>query len=270
MMDKNIIREEQEEVLENTASSIPENLKSYLQKDEETLGKIEEVLSDLDRKIETLNQEKIDSEKSFDDRLAEFQEMIAKEKEAAFNEFARREQDIDAEKARIENIKLEEQGNQVNYIDSLKEISDKFGSKISSIEDAIKACEDNETLNTALEEEKKKLDNALENEYNSRKEVLNKVLTEIGFSVEEKVLPKVQEDYFDNNFDPNMEINLDFRTPEEKENDILMNDIPNNIDIYDENEIVSHEPRPDIINEIYESEDIMENHVFPYLRSVRD
>ena len=67
-----------------------------------------------------------------------------------------------------------------------------------------------------------------------------------------------------------MEINLDFRTPEEKENDILMNDIPNNIDIYDENEIVSHEPRPDIINEIYESEDIMENHVFPYLRSVRD
>lgn len=270
MMDKNIIKEEQEEVLENTASVIPEEIKGYLEKDEEALGKIEEVLSDLDKRLEDLNQEKINSEKSFDDRLAEFQEMIAKEKEAAFDEFARREQDIDAEKARIENIKLEEQGNQVNYIDSLKEISDKFGSKISSIEDAIKTCEDNETLNTALEEEKKKLEKALETEYNSRKEVLNKVLKDIGFSVEEKVLPEFQDNSFESNIDSNMEINLDYRTPEEKVNDILINDIPNNIDIYDENEIVSHEPRPEVINEIYESEDIMENHVFPYLRSVRD
>ena len=207
-MEEKIINEETEEVLENTASSIPEELQKYLEKDESTFEEIEKVLTTLDEKKESLEAEKEASEKSFDDRLAEFQEMLAKEKEDAFNEFAKREQDLDAEKARIEEIKLDEQGKQVNYIDQLKEISDKFNSKISSIEEAIKACEDNDTLTKALEEEKEKLERALDEEYISRKEELNTVLVNIGLEEEPTV-----------DIDPDTEINLDFRTPEEIERD---------------------------------------------------
>ena len=61
MMEEKRINEEAEEILENNASSIPEELEKYLEKDETTLSKIEEVLSDLDNRMEKLNQEKIDS-----------------------------------------------------------------------------------------------------------------------------------------------------------------------------------------------------------------
>ena len=139
-MEEKIINEEQEEVLENT---IPEELKKYLEADENALGEIENVLNILDERMTSLNNEKVESEKSFEDRLEEFKQSLAKEKEDTFNEFAKREQDIDAEKAKIESIKLEEQAKQVNYIDSLKEISSKYSSKINSIEEAIKACVEN-------------------------------------------------------------------------------------------------------------------------------
>ena len=275
-MEEKIINEETEEVLENTASSIPEELQKYLEKDDSTFEEIEKVLSILDDKKESLNAEKEASEKSFDDRLAEFQEMLAKEKEDAFNEFAKREQDLDAEKARIEEIKLDEQGKQVNYIDQLKEISDKFNSKISSIEEAIKTCEDNDTLTKALEEEKEKLERALDEEYISRKEELNSVLVDIGLE-EEKEEQTVD-------IDPDTEINLDFRTPEEIERDMLLDEekkntpviepevsyeTNNNFNLMDDNEVVEHESRKDVIAEIYQSKDVMEGHVFPYLKGLR-
>ncbi len=278
MMEEKIINEETEEVLENTASSIPEELQKYLEKDESTLGEIENVLSAIDEKKDTLSAEKEESEKNFEDRLNEFKEMLAKEKEEAFDEFAKREQDLDAEKARIEEIKLEQQGKQVNYIDLLKEISDKYSSKINSIEEAIKACEDNDTLTKALEEEKEKLEKALDDEYNSRKQELDEVLVDIGLE-EEKKEPSI---------DPNTEINLDFRTPEEIERDNKLEDerkntpviepeiVPEEVsvlntdfNIMDENEVVEHEPRKDVIADIYQSKDVMEGHVFPYLNSIK-
>ena len=243
-MEEKIINEEQEEVLENT---IPEELKKYLEADENALGEIENVLNILDERMTSLNNEKEKKKKSFEDRLEEFKQSLAKEKEDTFNEFAKREQDIDAEKAKIESIKLEEQAKQVNYIDSLKEISSKYSSKINSIEEAIKACEDNDTLNKALEEEKNKLLESLSNEYNERKEALNKVLTEIGIKEEPKVEEKVNEPVI--------------------EQQPIIN---NNVVIEDENEVISHEPREDVINEIYGSEDVMEGHVFPYLKSVME
>ena len=278
-MEEKILNEETEEVLENTASSIPEELQKYLEKDESTLGEIENVLTVIDEKKETLNTEKEESEKSFEDRLNEFKEMLAKEKEDAFNEFAKREQELDAEKARIEEIKLEQQGKQVNYIDLLKEISDKYGSKINSIEEAIKACEDNDTLTRALEEEKEKLINALENEYSNRKVELDQVLEDIGIK-EEKDEPSI---------DPNTEINLDFRTPEEIERENRLEEERRNtpviepeftptedvnvvnadLNLMDDNEVIDHESRKDVIAEIYQSKDVMEGHVFPYLSSIR-
>ena len=274
-MEEKIINEETEEVLENTASSIPEELQKYLEKDESTLEKIENVLSTLDEKKETLNGEKEASEKDFEDRLNEFKEMLAKEKEDAFNEFAKREQDLDAEKARIEEIKLEQQGKQVNYIDLLKEISDKYSSKINSIEEAIKACEDNDTLSKALEEEKVKLEKALDEEYETRKQELDNVLVSIGLEEEKEEDTEIElEPIKESNIDPDMEINLDFRTPEEIELDNKPAEpevtlINNDFNFMDDNEVMEHESRKDVIAEIYQSKDVMEGHVFPYLKGLR-
>lgn len=248
-MDKKIIIEEKEEVLES--NNVPEELKKYLEEDNNTFKKIEEELTNLDNRIENLNTEKEESEKSFNERLAKFEEELRKEKEEAFEEFDKRQKRIEEEKEKLESIKLEEQGNQVNYIDSLKETFDSFTSKISSIEEAIKACEDNETLNKALEEEKSKLENALNEEYNNRKNKLDEVLKGIG--LKEEIETKI--DY--NNFD------LDsLLKPEIKEEPVL--------ETVNNNEVIEHESVKDVINEIYESEDIMENHVFPYLKAVRE
>ena len=41
------------------------------------------------------------------------------------------------------------------------------------------------------------------------------------------------------------------------------------LDIHDDNEVISHEPREDVINEIYQSEEVMEGQVFPYLKTLR-
>ena len=61
----------------------------------------------------------------------------------------------------------------------------------------------------------------------------------------------------------NQEINLDFRTP------VVGQDLSSNdYDLFDENEVVEHENREDVISEIYQSKDVMEEHVFPYLRSL--
>ncbi len=273
----------EEEVLEST---VPEELKVYLEKDNEVIDKLGNVISGLDSDLELLSNQKEQTEKDFEDRLNEFKEQLTKEKEEAFEEFSKKEQDILDRKEQIESIKLEEQGKQVNYIDSLKDISAKCNSKISSIEDAIRACEGNETLTKALEEEKEKMNELLEQEYNKRKESLNSVLKEIGEKVEEETpkevseetqsfeLPKFDEEYndeielnkptFENNIEPEIN-NFDYNTSIEPEV------TPNNIDLFNEeydNEVVSHETRKDVISVIYESEDVMEGHVFPYLKSL--
>lgn len=261
------IYDETEEILENNAGNIPEDLKRFLDADEKTLSEIENVLSTIDDKKNALETEKEDTENEFERRLKEFTENLEKEKADAFDILAKKEQDLDAEKARIEDIKLKEQGNQVNFIDSLKEVSDTYDSKINSISEAIKACEDNDTLTKALEEEKDKKEKLLKEKYDDRKNSLDKVLEEIGVK---NTKPSI---------DPDTEINLDFRTPEEIEKESLNSKLyeeplPNllntKIDEYEENEIVDREKREDIINEIYQSEEIMEGQVFPYLRSVSE
>lgn len=278
-MEENINVEE--EVLESNV--LPEELKKYLDKDTEVIEKLDGVIVSLDSDIELLNNQKDATEKEFEDRLNEFKEKLAKEKEDAFDEFSRKEQDILDKKAKIENLKLEQQGKQVNFIDALKDISSKCNSKISSIEDAIKACEDNSTLNKALEEEKNKMEELLNDEYGKRKEELNNVLVEIGEQREEEPsevdeytqsfeLPNYEEDYEEEtNYDDNYEDN--YVVPEEEVNNYVPEDIPteDNFNIINEeydNEVVSHETRKDVIDVIYESEDVMEGHVFPYLKSL--
>ena len=320
MMKKNY--EYEEEVLEN---SVPEELKEYLDADETALGQIEGVLIDLDERMENLNAEREETKRTFEERLAEFKAMIEKERQEAFDEFDRMAGEIDAEKSRIEDIKLEQQSKQVNFIDSLKEISDTYNSKIGTIEEAIEACEGNTSLTKALEEEKENLEDALIDEYNSRVDELNDALVEVGFEIEPEIDPNqeinldfrtdeeirrdIERELREKNkakIDPNQEINLDFRTPEEKERDLLTKkevrridpnqeinldfrtaeeierDLlknletekehsANNLDLldgYDDNEVVEYESREDVINEIYQSKDVMEGHVFPYLNSI--
>jgi len=267
MMEEKII-DETEEILENNVGNVPEELKKYLDSDEKTLSEIENVLSNLEEKKNSLNNEKDETEKEFERRLKEFTENLENEKADALDVLSKKEQDLDAEKARVEDIKLKEQGNQVNYVDSLVEISNRFNSKISSIEDAIKACEDNETLSKALEEEKEKLENTLKKEYENRKADLDKVLEDIGIK-QAKAEPVVEEI----KKEPMPDIDIDFNVPDytedNKETHHLVNpDYLNNL--IDENEVVEHEPREDVINEIYQSKDVMEGHVFPYLKSIME
>ena len=73
-MEEKIITEETE-VLE---SAIPEELKKYLEADESSIEKINGVLVELDNKMNSLNNEKIESEKDFDQRLETFKENLAK------------------------------------------------------------------------------------------------------------------------------------------------------------------------------------------------
>ena len=263
-MEEKII-EETEEVLENNAGNVPEELKKYLEADEKTLNEIENVLTDLSERKTFLENQKEDTEKEFERRLKEFTENLEKEKEEVFNNISNKEKEIEDEKSRVESIKLKEQGNQVNFVDSLVEISNKFNSKISSIEDAIKACEDNDTLNKALEEEKNKLEDSLEKEYASRKEDLAKVLEDVGIKKEEPK-PVVEKK------EPMPDIDIDFNVPDYTEEPVVEHVVDpgylNNME--DENEVVEHEPREDVINEIYQSKDVMEGHVFPYLKSIME
>ena len=260
------------EVLESTPNIIPEELKVYLEKDEEVLNKLDGVISGLEEDIVNLNNEKEESEKDFEARLEEFKEQLSREKEEAFNNFAKREQDILEHKSDIEKLKLDQQGKQVNYIESLNKISSEYKSKISSIEEAIKACEDNDTLTKALEEETQKMNNSLEDAYDARKGELSDVLKTIG--EEEPVVeetPSYEEPTYEEENDiPSIELDVpDVSIPEVTPS--FDTPIDNSLNIYEEEydtEVVSHEPRKDVINVIYESEDVMEGHVFPFLRSL--
>lgn len=274
----------EEEVLES--NTLPDELKVYLEKDNEVIDKLDSVIVGLDSDLALLNNQKEQTEQDFEDRLNEFKEKLTKEKEEAFEEFSKKEQDIIDRKEKIESIKLEEQGKQVNYIDSLKDISSKCNSKISSIEDAIRACEDNESLSRALEEEKNKMEELLIQECNKRKDDLNSVLVEIG-EQEEETPEEVSEEtqsYELPSFETEPEVEPEVEAEPEQEFEYeepsidLNNEVEetnvtpiNNFDLFDEeydNEVVSHETRKDVISVIYESEDVMEGHVFPYLKSL--
>ena len=338
MMEENYVNEELEEILEN---SVPEELDQYLEADELALGQIDGVLNELESRINSLNEQREASEKSFEDRLEEFKAMIEKEKQDTFDDFERQEKEINEEKSRIEEIKLDQQSKQVNYVDALKGISESYNSKINSIQEAIDACEDNTILTQALQEEQEKLLSALEGEYENRKHELDSALEEVGFEKEPEIDPnqeinldfrtpeeierdkkkqeellnreinldfrtpeeierdkKKQEELLNREINLdfrtpeeierdkkkqeellNREINLDFRTPEEIERDLLKElesrkvTVDNNFNLLNEendNEVVEFESREDVINEIYQSKDVMEGHVFPYLKSIME
>ena len=269
-MEENINVEE--EVLE---SNVPEELKKYLDKDNEVIEKLDGVIVSLDSDIALLNNQKDDAEKDFEERLNEFKEKITKEKEEAFEEFSKKEQEILDKKEKIENIKLEQQGKQVNYIDALKDISSKCNSKITSIEEAIKACEDNETLSKALEEEKDKMEELLIEESRKRSIELDDVLEDIGEKKEEEIPAEVSEETQSYELPRLDDIDLDETNDEPVTYDEPIGNINipsvENFSIPEESydtEVVDHENKKDVISVIYESEDVMEGHVFPFLKSL--
>ena len=49
----------------------------------------------------------------------------------------------------------------------------------------------------------------------------------------------------------------------------IENVVSSNFNLMDDNEVVEHESRKDVIAEIYQSKDVMEGHVFPYLKGLR-
>lgn len=272
-MEEKIINEETEEI-ENVDINIPEELEKYLKEDTSAFEKFDSTIADLEDSIKSLNEERERTKADFEKRLNEFKEQLDKEKEEIMSDYAEKEEDLVEEKTRVESIKVEEQGNQVNYIDSLKAILDKYNKKMDSITSAIQTCKDNDTLTQALEEEKDKLEKDLDAEYDERKKELEDVLESIGIEPE-PVTPTYT-------IDPDTEINLDFRTPEEIEREMLLDkesketsrdfdiDLTNsNFNLMDDNEVIEHESRKDVISEIYQSKEIMEEHVFKYLKGLR-
>jgi len=232
-----------------TESVIPEDLKKYLEKDNEISIKIEEKISDLNAQIAELNSEKVESEKSFEERLASFKKELEEEKKKVFEDFKNRENAIIDEKTKISGIKTNESKNQTSYIKSLKNISAEYDSKIDSVNEAIKACGENESLKMALDEEKNKKIAKLEELFDDRKKSLDDVLIMIGEKKETIDIPLAEEEKVE--------------TPLYVEPAI--EPVINEVKEYD-NEIVSHISREDVVNDLFGSEEIMENHVFPYLR----
>ena len=131
-------------------------------------------------------------------------------------------------------------------ISSLININESYASKINSIQGAIDIAPDNDSLKKALEEEQEKLKEDLSKELESRKTEINNALSSIG---EKEVVeePKVTE--------------IPIEEPEVTSVDQI-------IESHDDNEVVSHESREDVINVILGSEEVMEGHVFPYLNGL--
>ena len=242
------------EIEEITENVIPEELKEYLKADNDVSNKIDERLSYLDEQMVSLNNEKIESEKSFEERLNNFKEELNKEKELALENFAKREKDIIEEKDNIIGIKSTESANQTSYINSLVNISNEYDSKILSVKEAIKTCGESESLQKALEEEENKKVNKLNAAYDERKKALDEILISINEKTEE-----VKEEI--------PEVNASFDTNIELDNSVPMDKPLEYVKEY-EGEIVSHESREDVVNDIFGSEEIMEGHVFPFLKSI--
>lgn len=232
------------EVLETNEIIVPSELTEYLKDDEKALETLNDKISSIVTKEEDLKKEIEDKQKEFEKRLEEFKKSLEKEKEEQAKIFSDRADDLSKEKDRINSIKSEQESKKQSYISSLININDSYESKINSIKGAIDIAPDNDSLKKALEEEQEKLNNDLSKELEKRKTEINKVLESVGETVEE---PKVTE--------------IPVEEPE-------VTPIDQIIESHDDNEVVSHESREDVINVILGSEEVMEGHVFPYLNGL--
>ena len=232
------------EVLETNEIIVPSELTEYLKDDEKALETLNDKISSIVTKEEDLKKEIEDKQKEFEKRLEEFKKSLEKEKEDQAKIFSDRADDLSKEKDRINSIKSEQESKKQSYISSLININDSYESKINSIKGAIDIAPDNDSLKKALEEEQEKLNNDLSKELEKRKTEINKVLESVGETVEE---PKVTE--------------IPVEEPE-------VTPIDQIIESHDDNEVVSHESREDVINVILGSEEVMEGHVFPYLNGL--
>ena len=237
------------EVLETNEVIVPNELLDYLKEDEKALdifnSKIEEIIS----KENELEKEKEEKEKEFEDRLEEFKKNLEKEKEDQAKIFGDRAKELADEKEKIESVKSEQENKKQDYISSLININDSYNSKINSIKSAIDVAPDNDMLKKAVEEEQEKLSNDLSKELETRKTEIDKALELVGEKKEEPVVeePKVTE------------------IPVEEPTIVPLEPI---VETHDNNEVVSHESREDVINVIYGSSEVMEGHVFPYLNGL--
>lgn len=234
------------EVLETNEIIVPSELLEYLKDDEKALETLNSKIEGIVSKEEDLKKEIADKEKEFEDRLEEFKKTLEKEKEEQAKIFSDRELALSNEKENIESIKSEQESKKQSYISSLININESYASKINSIQGAIDIAPDNDSLKKALEEEQEKLKEDLSKELESRKTEINNALSSIG---EKEVVeePKVTE--------------IPIEEPEVTSVDQI-------IESHDDNEVVSHESREDVINVILGSEEVMEGHVFPYLNGL--
>lgn len=232
------------EVLETNEIIVPSELTEFLEKDEKALEVLNNKISDIISKEKDLAKEIQDKQKEFEDRLEEFKKSLEKEKEEQAKIFSEKESDLSKEKERIESIKSEQESKKQSYISSLVKINDSYASKIESIKGAIDVAPDNDSLKKALDEEQAKLRDDLSKEYEERKTEIDKVLESVGEKKEEPVVTEIP-------------IEEPVVTPVDKI-----------IETHDDNEVVSHESREDVINVIYGSEEVMEGQVFPYLNGL--
>lgn len=252
------------EVLETNEIIIPKELNEYLESDNESTLKFNEKINEMVNKLSDLSKEKDDKEKEFVKRLEDFKKQLEEEIKESDKAFSDREKELTDEKTRIESIKSDQESKKEKYVEVLKSINDKYNSKISSIKSAIEIASDNESLKKALEEEETKLKEDLGKEAENRKSELNSALGLIGIEKEE---PKVEE--------VKSEVKEEDSFNEEEYNkfmDILNSEISRiesaKEEIKEDTEVIMHEPREDVINEIYLSEEVMEGQVFPYLNGL--
>ena len=234
------------EVLETNEIIVPNELTKYLEDDEKALETLNSKIEDIVSKEEGLKKEIEDKQKEFEDRLEEFRLSLEKEKEEQAKIFGDRQEDLTKEKEKINSIKSEQEIKKQSYISSLININDTYSSKMNSIKSAIDMAPDNDSLKKALEEEQNKLNEDLSKELDVRKTEIAKALSSIGEEVKE-------------------EVNIDELLKDEPKEEVSVDQI---IETHEDNEVVAHEPRKDVISEIYGSEEVMEGHVFPYLNSL--
>ena len=237
------------EVLETNEIIVPNELTEYIKEDDKALEIFNSKIEDVVSREQDLAKEKEDKEKEFESRLEEFKKTLEQEKADQAKIFSDREAELAKEKENLESIKSEQGLKKQSYISSLININDTYNSKMALIKNAIDIASDNESLKKALEEEQEKLKDDLSKECEDRKIELNKVLESIGEKEEEPVVeePKVTE------------------VPIEEPKVTPVEEI---VETHDDNEVVAHESREDVINVILGSEEVMEGHVFPYLNGL--
>lgn len=238
------------EVLETNEVIVPNELLEYLNEDEKAVEIYDNRIQDIVNKESDLAKEIEEKEKEFETRLEEFKANLEKEKEDQAKIFSDRAEELSKEKEKIESVKSEQETKKQSYISSLIKINDLYNSKIDSIKSAIDVAPDNDMLKKAIEEEQEKQKADLEKEFANRRIEINSALESVG---EKKEEPVVEESIVNE-----IPIEEPVITPIEAVIE----------ESHDDNEVVSHESREDVINEIYGSEEVMEGHVFPYLKGL--